>query len=494
MGKQSISSPIISSPNLRKIKILIDLENQEDFTLEFKKDDGKILKSVANFQDRRMYFLSKACNPHKPYVLGLSETFKGELKISKIQGEEITYPIEPSDDDITIAFVKPEAQMCKVPNDPLHDYLNKTTSSTASIDFNDPNWMSKIQTPTKTQPDEEMAIFEIGDKYFSSLDEGEHTLIGYNAKEFERLLNNNPYITTSLVSTYPTWANDGKPILTNPTPNITSTPKEIDTTGYTSVMNNNEKKEDNSQSFASAWSPEIGQTIYNSRVLPWSNIDLSNIYFKIKILKNKARVIIIKTWDALKDGKFLTKIASNTTVSISLAKMSESISLAKMSESIFSFKQIINGTWIAVTISSAITVGDYFYKTVIKNEEGDFTDLLAELSINVPKAALGFILAGILTTVLLAVIPFTLGIVGVFAVGALVSIGVGWLINLIDEKLEITETWKETLNKLEQYFRKEYNEHVRSFEDFNKQLNHALEPKNIGFLMQMFGGVPYSEY
>ena len=345
--------------------------------------------------------------------------------------------------------------------------------------------MSKIQTPTKTQPDEEMAIFEIGDKYFSSLDEGEHTLIGYNAKEFERLLNNNPYITTSLVSTYPTWANDGKPILTNPTPNITSTPKEIDTTGYTSVMNNNEKKENNSQSFASAWSPEIGQTIYNSRVLPWSNIDLSNIYFKIKILKNKARVIIIKTWDALKDGKFLTKIASNTTVSISLAKMSESI---------FSFKQIINGTWIAVAISSAITVGDYFYKTVIKNEEGDFTDLLAELSINVPKAALGFVLAGILTTAFLAVIPFSMGIVGVFLVGAGASIIAGIGINWLDEKLEITETWKETLNKLEQYFRKEYNEHVRSFEDFNKQLNHALEPKNIGFLMQMFGGVPYSEY
>ena len=362
--------------------------------------------------------------------------------------------------------------------------INARLTLINSIDFNDPNWMSKIQTPTKTQPDEEMAIFEIGDKYFSSLDEGEHTLIGYNAKEFERLLNNNPYITTSLVSTYPTWANDGKPILTNPTPNITSTPKEIDTTGYTSVMNNNEKKENNSQSFASAWSPEIGQTIYNSRVLPWSNIDLSNIYFKIKILKNKARVIIIKTWDALKDGKFLTKIASNTTVSISLAKMSESI---------FSFKQIINGTWIAVAISSAITVGDYFYKTVIKNEEGDFTDLLAELSINVPKAALGFMVATALTIIVIGAFTIT-GAFGIFAVGALVSIGVGWYVNDKDEELEITETWKETLNKLEQYFRKEYNEHVRSFEDFNKQLNHALEPKNIGFLMQMFGGVPYSEY
>jgi hypothetical protein len=217
--------------------------------------------------------------------------------------------------------------------------------------------------------------------------------------------------------------------------------------------------------------------------------DIKGLKFYIKEIKGKSYVIL-KGFAGLRQTLKGTKyLLANPQVG----------AFALTAKDIVSWSSIVNGTKITILISSAFSLIDYF---TTKDGKADFTDIVVNLLTGIGKALISYWVGtmGALAVIGIASVFTIFGATvaapafAVFAVGALVSIGIGIFLNSKDDEYAWTTSLQNKINELQESFNKKIeqieedvdNAIYRFFQDFEREFwnwvdaNEGVTPYDYG--------------
>jgi hypothetical protein len=137
----------------RKIKLFIDLPEQQPFTVKFERASDKKIVSMAGMYCNKEYYTPEYLfSPREPYVLGIGELFEGDIIISNVCQKEIRYPVHQGNDEITIALVQPQ-----------QDTENTQADDSVNQEYDKENNLTFFQTNSEYFQRLENEVYEVTD-------------------------------------------------------------------------------------------------------------------------------------------------------------------------------------------------------------------------------------------------------------------------------------------------------------------------------------------
>jgi len=175
--------------------------------------------------------------------------------------------------------------------------------------------------------------------------------------------------------------------------------------------------------------------------------DIKGLKFYIKDMGGKTYVIL-KGFAGLRETLKGTRYLLNNP---------QVAAFAVTAKDIVSWSSILNGTKITIFISSAFSLIDYF---ATKEGKADLTDIMVNLLTGIGKALVSY-WAGVATSLSIvagfALASIAVPAIAVFALGAIISIGVGIYLNAKDDESGWTTSLQSKVNEFQKNFELKIN-------------------------------------